>query len=225
MRCSPDTRRNAGFTLIEVMAAGMILSVLALGLSNLWAVVGERSIDATLRQKAVLVLNGEMERLAALYNLTGFGASTAADTSGYGADAAFADDRVIYRASANSFMAGAGDAFVADRATFLAGPDALVLLEDATGDAADRNYVWIDRPRGILGRLSWAETDIDDADCSGGGAGSCLCYDWSGGAGGVACREIALYLEYPFRLTGTAVAEAADRTEALPLKTIVGRWR
>lgn len=215
MRCCPD--RQAGFTLIEVMAAGVILSVLVLGLTQLWAIAGERSLDGTLRQKAVFVLGGEMERLSALYNLTGFGATVAADTTGYGSPSGFPDTRAIFRTAANGFMATGGDAFVTDSLTaFEAGADALVLLHEQAGDAADRNFVWIDRDRGILGRLSWSQADLT----ANGGS----CFDFAGGAGGSACRLITLLLEYPFRISGGAPA-ADGVTRIIPLKTIAGRWR
>jgi len=218
MRCCPD--RQAGFTLIEVMAAGVILSVLALGLTQIWAIAGERSIENTVRQKAVFVLGGEMERLTALYNLTRFGATVTADTDGYSSPASFPDTRAIFRPSANALMASGADAFVtANVAVFESGADALVLLDDDADNTADRNYVWIDRERGILGLLSWSEIDVVPV-----GGGEALCFDFSGGAGGVACREISLYLEYPFRLKG-GIPTAESFTEILPLKTIVGRWR
>ena len=230
MRCSPD--RQAGFTLIEVMAAGVILSVLVMGLTQLWAVAGERSLDSLLRQKAVFVLGGEMERLAALYNMTGFGATVANDTSGYGDPAAFPDSRAVFRTGVNAFMATAGDAFVTDSvATFEAGADALVLLDDDADDTADRNYVWVDRSRGVLGRLSWAQAEVTVTNTGAGPNGvtpdaslTGLCFDFGGGAGGANCREISLYLEYPFRLK-SGVPTADPFTETLPLKTIVGRWR
>ncbi|WP_417518831.1 type IV pilus modification PilV family protein [Minwuia sp.] len=225
MRCCPDQIR--GFTLIEVMAAGVILSVLVLGLTQVWAAVAERSIDTTVRQKAVFVLNGEMERLSALYNLTAFGDSVALDTNGYGAPAGFADDRAVYRTAANAFMPTGADAFVTDSvATFEAGPDALVLLDDNSPDSTDRAYVWIDRQRGILGRVSWSELDIPAGKPKGATAGgSGLCFDFAGGVDGANCREITLYLDYPFRLVGGTPTSSDDVVRILPLKTIVGRWR
>lgn len=230
MPCAPDTARptdaaarQAGFTLVEVMAAGVILSVLALGLAHMWAAVGAQSIDLTVRQKAVLVLNGEMERLSSLYFFTGFGAITSTDTSGYDTPTGFVDDRVIYRSATNAFMATGGDAFVVDQATFLAGADSLVLLQDAVGTSDDRNFVWIDRERNIVGRLSWVEEDVaKQRTCDG---QDCFCFDWAGGPGGTECREVTLYLEFPFRMTETGPEEMDQPILIMPLKTVVGRWR
>jgi len=230
MRCCPE--QNRGFTLIEVMAAGVILSVLVLGLTQVWAAVGERSIDTTIRQKAVFVLNGEMERLTALYNLTGFGAGVATDTNGYGAPAGYADDRAIYRMDTNGFMPTGADAFVTDSvATFDSTVESRVLFDDNTPDSTDRNYVWIDRQRGVMGRIGWSETDLPGAGNGNGngngngGTGSGLCFDYAGGTAGDNCREITLFLDYPFRLIGGVPTATGDVTRILPLKTIVGRWR
>ena len=76
---------DAGNTLVGVMAAGVVLGALALGLGNLWTVFDRMSFDALIRQKAVFVLNGEMERLASLYTTSDFGAGNRSrlSTSGY----------------------------------------------------------------------------------------------------------------------------------------------
>lgn len=228
MRCSRSS--NAGFTLVEVMAAGVVLGILALGLSQMWAVAGERSIDTTTRQKAVFVLNGQMERLSALYSVTALGSVTANDTTGYGSPVDYPDARAIFRMNTNTFMESGVDAFVTDSlATFEASNEAFVFLDDQGGTAADRNYVWIDQDRRILGRLSWAESDIPGAANGGGGGGgggslSGLCFDYAGGTGGDNCREITLILEFPFRLVND-VPTAGEALRIMPLKTIVGRWR
>lgn len=219
MQCCPDRAR--GFTLIEVMTAGVILSVLVLGLTEVWSVAGARSIDSTVRQKAVFVLNGEMERLSALYNLTGFGDAVVQDTTGYGLPAPYPEPRAVYRTDANNFMPPVTGLFVVNTAAaFLLGADAQVLLDGAAG-SAERNYVWIDRDRGIMGRLSWSEVDLPTGSQAGGASG--LCLDYSGGTAGDNCREISLYLEYPFRLVGTVPTADPDGTDIMPLKTIVGR--
>ena len=54
---------DEGSTLVEVMVASTVLSVVALGLVNAWTVMDRMSFDTLLRQKAVFVLNAEMERL------------------------------------------------------------------------------------------------------------------------------------------------------------------
>lgn len=221
MRCSRKT--TSGFTLVEVMAAGVILGILTIGLTQVWAIAGERSLDSTIRQKAVFVLNGQMERLTALYGRTGFGAVVAVDTTGYGSPAAYPDTRAVFRMDTNGFMNSGLDAFVTDSlATFEAGGEALIYF-DNQGGAGDRNFVWIDPDRNVLGRLSWSETVIP-APTGGPPSGTRLCFGFAGGIDGSNCREVALYLEFPFRLIGGAPTEG-DTVRIMPLKTIVGRWR
>lgn len=205
------------------MAAGVILSVLAVGLTHMWVAVGAQSVELTVRQKAVLVLNGEMERLSSLYFFTGFGASTVADTSGYDTPSGFVDSRVIYRDGTNGFMPNGNNRFVVNKDEFRFGATFLVFLQDAPGQADDRNFVWIDRERDIVGRLSWIEQDVAQQEtCDG---LDCFCFDWAGGSGGTECREITLYLEFPFRMTASGPAEMDQPTLIMPLKTVVGRWR
>ncbi len=56
-----------GFTLIEVMVGMVLASILVMGLTSLWGVVGNQFSDLNLRQRAVFALNGEMERLSSIY--------------------------------------------------------------------------------------------------------------------------------------------------------------
>ncbi|MBT4490192.1 MAG: prepilin-type N-terminal cleavage/methylation domain-containing protein, partial [Rhodospirillaceae bacterium] len=70
MAAKPTNRRRTredGFTLVEVLAATVITSILVLGLANLWTAVAGEVDGLTMRQKAIFVLNGQMERLTALY--------------------------------------------------------------------------------------------------------------------------------------------------------------
>ncbi len=64
----PATRRQSGFTLIEVMVAFALTMVLMIGMSALWTVVAAQFDSLVYRQKAIFRLNGEMERLVGLYN-------------------------------------------------------------------------------------------------------------------------------------------------------------
>ena len=56
-------------TLIEVMITIVVLSILVLGISGLWANVAGDFLALTTRQKAVFVLNGELARLSAVFRL------------------------------------------------------------------------------------------------------------------------------------------------------------
>lgn len=82
-RCCLPGHGEAGFTLVEVLAASAILSSIGLCIINLWSVGDQTTFDLLQRQKTVLVLNGEMERLAALYEKTPFGGNPITSTSGY----------------------------------------------------------------------------------------------------------------------------------------------
>lgn len=233
--------RQAGFTLIEAMTAGVVLSILALGLMGVWSTAGAGVQTLVIREKAIWTLNGQMERLVALYSFTDFITFGASASSGYGYPAAYADDRLIYNGLADTAMAdedmnpllrpisGQANGFVVELP--LDFPDVEghpVALTDALS-AARRNYVWIDRGRDIVGRLSWEESDlvIDacDADNQTGGSQPCLCFDYDKGTAGARCREIMLTLEFPLRwndATDSAVAMSTP-TEILSLRTIVGR--
>jgi Tfp pilus assembly protein PilV len=57
---------EAGMSLVEVMVAIFITAILVMGLSSLWTRVNDQFLYLTLRQKAIFVLNGEMERLTAM---------------------------------------------------------------------------------------------------------------------------------------------------------------
>src|ERR1700674_5626441 len=64
--------RQRGFSLLEVMFASTILSVIILGVGGFWYAANSRVADLVLKQKAIFVLNAEVERLTALYVFTGF---------------------------------------------------------------------------------------------------------------------------------------------------------
>lgn len=241
MRCTPRLNRQRGFTLIEAMSAGVVLSILSLGLMGVWSVAGANVQSLVIREKAIWTLNGQMERLAALYTYTDFAAFGMADSTGYGYGAAFSDTRKVYGASADTAMAdenlapaardiaGQANGFVQELAAdFDTAEGHPVVLTDSL-TVARRNYVWIDRDRDIVGRLSWEESDlvIDacDANNAPSGANPCLCFDFDKGAGGARCREIMLSLEFPIRWDRAADQAVAlpGQTEVLSLRTIVGR--
>lgn len=244
MRCSPKAGQ-AGFTLIEALTAGLALSILAIGLSGLWASAGASVTGLVVREKAIWALNAQMERLAALYQFTDFRATGGTETSnGYGYPAAYADDRLIFSDAANLSMVPPGtpdaektaaaeaNAIIETPAAFAGEPGMPVAYFDSISAAERRNYIWVDRDRGLVGRLSWDEQDIVVNRCDAdnqpeSGASPCLClaYDGDPAAGGAPCREIILTLEFPFRWDAAAndVVDFSDDKEILSLRTIVGR--
>ena len=59
--------RECGMTVIECMVGFLLISILLIGMGNLWVSVSQQIDRQSLRQKAVFRLNGEMERLVKLY--------------------------------------------------------------------------------------------------------------------------------------------------------------
>jgi len=240
MRSSPDPRRRqGGFTLIEAMTAGVVLSILSLGLMGLWTTAGANVDQLVIREKAIWQLNGQLERLAALYTFTDFGDGGADVSSGYGYDPALADDRLIFGQSLLDRLGGGllGDligtendfGFVADAGNFDTADGQPVAIVGGLTPANDRNYIWIDRDRGLVGRFSWAALDLAINACGAnnqtGGANPCLCFDFAGDGTGGRCLEVTATLEFPLRwdaATDDAVV-LLQTTEVLSLRTIVGR--
>lgn len=217
------------------MAAGVLLSILVLCLVNGWAALDQLSFDVLLRQKAVFVLNGEMERASALYSKTSFGSGLAQSTTGYTANPSIVNSgsRVTYATTTSpvTFTVKTLSAFSATAA-----PDTLVWLYGA--QSPPLNYVWLDRSRGLLARLSWSSCDVTDLTSSAcwitGGKqkkskSTATCYGYAGGSG--VCDLITMFLDYPYVLVGgvptplirgKATTGAAAAT-TLTLSTIVGR--
>lgn len=229
--CEASLRRDErGFTIVEVLAASALLSGLALCLVQGWAVLDRMSFEALLRQKAIFVLNGEMERAAALYTQTSFGASVTSSNAGYTAYPGIVGSgtRITYTTTAApvTFTVTTAAAFTAANAA-----DSLVWLYRYGG--ATQNFVWLDRSRGLLARLSWSAcqvTDVTSSSCwvTGGkqpkSKGTATCYGYGGGSD--VCELITMFLEFPYVLTGSVPTPLGTITPGtLSLSTIVGRRR
>lgn len=228
MRCSPDHPQDAGFTLAEVLFAGGVLSILVLCSVHLWGVGGRMAGDLLFRQKAVFVLDGEMERLAALYGTTAFGAVSLPQSTGY-----TALNSIPSSTTRSTYPLGNALApFVTSSASIFAGTDTAVW--STGGGSATQDFVWLDRGRGAMARLSWITCPISASTISacwggkaGGGAGpvgAFNCYPASGSGNTGTCQLLTLVLEYPFWLQGGA-AVAGPSTTTVTLNTIVGRRR
>lgn len=237
MPCSPEPARNSdgGFTLVEVMAATAVLGVLVLCLANLWEVLDRMSFDLLLRQKAVLVLNGEMERLATLYDTTGFGAGTLLLSTGYTALAGIPGSatRLVYATNSTGINA------VSNAASSLQTSDSAVWAYGS--GSAMQNFVWLDSSRNLLARISWVTCAISASTTqtcwtvAGAGApappapaaptagSSYACLNFSGSGNG-SCMLLTLILDYPWLLSNNAPVAMAHQS-TLTLNTIVGRRR
>ncbi|MBT3196302.1 MAG: prepilin-type N-terminal cleavage/methylation domain-containing protein [Gammaproteobacteria bacterium] len=192
----------SGVTLIEVMVGIVLSAILVIGLSGLWSVVNHHFLGLTLKQKAIFVLHGEMERLAALYT--------------WGAHTAIATERALSACDSqpNCRMyqkSGVPNGVVVTQSTVFesTGNQGAIFYYDAdsTPDSGDENVVWIDRERNISGRLAWTE---DGVAAAGG------CYLDS-------CKQITLYLDFPYRYNRSNPLNGMGNRQFLTLQTLVGR--
>ncbi|MEO5369651.1 MAG: prepilin-type N-terminal cleavage/methylation domain-containing protein [Magnetococcus sp. DMHC-1] len=212
--------RHSGFTLIEVMVGMVLTALLVVGLSGVWTMVADQFFRLTLRQKAIFVLHGHMERIASLYRVgdTGPARMLATAGAGYAVIAPAEADSLHLAAHPNqihwvliSNSINAEDLVIQHAA---ANPEVGNILYDPDNIPADRNIVWImfsaDPTRRITGRLSWTLDNIANA-------GACF--------GANNCQELTLYLDFPYRPgVGNLLANSMwDQPQTLTLKTIVGQ--
>lgn len=193
-------QKQRGFTLIEVMVGMVLASILVMGLTSLWGVITTQFIDLSLRQRAVFALNGEMERLAAIYSSNALPTVTAVGATG----------RFVYSDTV-SFVHAAPNL-----ANFVVTYDGKLFYYDGNaGTTDDRNLVWIDYAKKVVGKLTW-----ENANYLGVGA-QCV-------IGGITnqCNLITMHLEYPFRMTdmttGALSASEFPVKSEIDLITIVG---
>jgi prepilin-type N-terminal cleavage/methylation domain-containing protein len=220
MRSTDRSARQRGYSLFEVMAASLVLSVLVAGITGLYAHANTSVGDVVMRQKAVLVLGSEMERLTALYMYTNFGVAGPSSTDTYESTPT---TRSVYPSSVSTYVTGTGNDFMTTSAATFATSDFLVWRKSGGSSNLDRTYVWIDRDRNQMARLSWTTTDIVTATCTYEST-DCRCFGYSGVAGSRDnCRVLTLYVEYPYFYSSSGTATAATRLRTLTLKTIVGR--
>jgi prepilin-type N-terminal cleavage/methylation domain-containing protein len=195
-----DTRRwQRGFSLLEVMFASTILSIIILGVGGFWYTANSRVADLVMKQKAIFVLNAEVERLTALYVFTGFATdptNNPVSTTGY--DGVGPSTRLVYPSDLTSLMGGGNNFVTTSANTFSTGSEFLVWDNLGFLSALNRTYVWIDKNRNLVGRLSWVDTPINIGSCIQAADCSCQRFDNQNLTGG-RCRSLDIYLEYPYR--------------------------
>jgi prepilin-type N-terminal cleavage/methylation domain-containing protein len=229
MRSRPDARRiragQRGYTLMEVMIASVILSVFVLGMSGFWYSAVGRAYDLVLRQKAVFVLNAEMERISALYVYTNFAdcgtfcSSGPVTTNGYDGLASIPSTRFVYPSDVSDYT-NSGD-YVTTNANTFQSSEFQVYLDSSFFSSNNRTYVWIDKSRNIVGRLSWTTSDVTAGSC---GYNDCSCQKFDNStSNGQRCQMLSVYLEYPYKFSTTGTVTAPASMQTLSLKTIVGR--
>ncbi len=201
-------RHSSGFTLIEVMVGMVLTGILMTGLVGLWEMVGDQFFRSTLRQKAVFVLHGHMERIAMLYRKTDFFEATQNtvhndldkiihQTTGSNLSNAYVSNLVV-RETSNGNVEKYEDYFQQGQVLFM-------------DQATEENIIWLDWDKNITAKIHWQMTSISDADTP--------CYSGD-------CYRLTLSLEYPFRFipsTNPAAGGMWAQTETLTLQTIVGR--
>ena len=227
MRCSdPGPTRplkaQAGFTLMEVMTAALILSALIVAIGGGWVVADREVSNLVTRQKAIFIADAEMERLTTLYAFTSFGAAGPVSTTGYTETAAFPSTRLIYPTSLSPTYVTSSQDYTVNALNFFtnSGSDFQVWVNSNVVSSLNRAYVWVDYNHNIVGRISWTVTNISPSACVVGGDG-CYCMNYTGLVAGT-CQKLVLYMEYPFRIvSGNPVA--ASTLQTLTLSTIVGR--
>ena len=162
-----------------------------------------------------------MERLTAIYNKTDFGNGGPEATVGYEPIYSIPTARSIYKEDMGAY--GLATIITSSATTFETGSEFLIYYSSGAANPDDRNYIWIDRMRGVVGRVSWNETDIIvDPTCD--AAGTCNCSGWNGDTNQVRnCLLLDFYLEYPFRKVGENIT-APDDFQTVTLSSIVGRY-
>lgn len=81
----------------------------------------------------------------------------------------------------------------------------------AAAAGSNRNLVWIDRSKKIVGQISWSVVEYNNTTALG-NPGYFPC------ANGVPCRHITLYLDFPFRFE--SLISPRNEIDGLPIETI-----
>jgi prepilin-type N-terminal cleavage/methylation domain-containing protein len=215
--------RQKGFSLLEVMVASTILSIFILGIGGFWYQASTRTNDLVLKEKAIFALSGELERISALYVYTSYATDAVngpLTTTGYDGLASLPTTRLIYAGdissyASNDYVRNVYGSFNADEFEVYVASNILPALK--------RDYIWVDKGRSIVGRLSWTATDITSVpscvqalDCS------CQRFDNVASSGG-RCKLLDVYLEYPYRINSSGNVTPPASLQTISLRTIVGR--
>jgi len=205
------------------MFASTILSIFILGIGGFWYQASTRSYELVLKEKAIFALSAELERITALYVYTGFAAdlvngpvTTTGYTDGLGS---LPTTRLIYPASISSY---ATNEYVLGTYFGFAASEFDVFVKTNILPALNRDYVWVDKGRNIVGRLSWTATDINVSSCVQAADCSCQRFDDLTLVGGH-CQLLDVYLEYPYRIDASGNITAPTTLQTMSLRTIVGR--
>lgn len=225
--------RQSGITLMEVMIGIVLVGLLALGMNGLWEAAARQLDEASLRQRAVFRLNGEMERLSALYifasgpanpvAVTDYATATIPAQAGSYIGTTVSSSRYIYASTTltpplTSSAATFAEAVTADGQNANNVYSQIWYLDAGSFGTTtdDRNLVWLDREREVLAQISWELSDLPATNPSLGEVRPCS---------GAPCQLLTFYLDYPFRYTTASTDPRGDMgpVETITLQTIVGR--
>ncbi|MEO5351115.1 MAG: hypothetical protein H7836_15955 [Magnetococcus sp. YQC-3] len=196
----------SGFTLLETLLAMSVATLLTFQIWNHLVKIQERWQWQQWRLQAILVANGEMERLYALYQYaTPEPESSPASyyQDGGGVIHPTIDHLVHGPNGAHNNLLAASMAAFRDEA----GLHAILRIP------GPRNVVWLDREAGHTAQLSWLTQPVNDpvaAPCHGPG-GECLL--------------VTLFLDYPYRIGSDddPLVPIGEAVQTLVLKTIIGK--
>ncbi|MGB0712901.1 MAG: type IV pilus modification PilV family protein [Gammaproteobacteria bacterium] len=211
-------RALRGFSLIEVVVAMALISMLVLGLSATWVTVDDHFYRLNLRQRAIFLANNEMERLASLGRHTDFFSLS---------EGTFQDDagaRWIYRGAPVFTGSPPQDLVVTVNAlstptkTPLTWDERQILFLDTDAvfsPTTELNVLWLDQANNVTARFEF-EIIADSASIGTHDMGGCL---------GDSCHLIEVRVSYPYRFVdGVDPAEdSMGGVETIALRTIVGQ--
>ncbi len=207
-----ERKGTEGFTLIEMMVAMLLTSILVLGTMGVIGLVNDEFFKLTLKQKAALVLSGQTSRLQTLYDDAMFFYDRETH-----ADAASGLGRWIYRGKPNLMkcVTADDDCLVVTKTT-LDGinkadfPQQKVLFLDiaeGSNESNEENIVWLDYDNNVTAKLSWTLESITKSDSS--------------TINGLNWLTVSLQYPYRFREGTTPVEESMGAAQTLVLRSMV----
>ncbi|MBF0561986.1 MAG: hypothetical protein HQL37_08180 [Alphaproteobacteria bacterium] len=189
--------------MIEVMIGVVLTAILVLGLSSVWTVVGSEFLRLTLRQKAILALNGETERLAYYYshstsNITSCLGNTPQSIN---ADTNTSVSNALMYAYGNGGNSGAckvDAAHINSNVNYFDVGQVYVLSSGALPNSQNSfNLVWLDREKHLAGSLFWTAYPLSSKTCLSGSRIGLT------NATLTNCQLLTVYIQYPWRFTTT----------------------
>ena len=210
-----------------------------IALGNTWVLVSREFLLLNLRQKAILALNGETERLVYYFahNTEGgpagiAGGGTTIFTCAISGATLAIEGRVVtpntYPQEGQVGSCPVNTPDTSDHINSVVGfTKGQVFALGVSGSNVpathnrDHNLVWLDQKKRVVGSVFWETTNTvaaaaTPADCRNGGANP--------------CQELTVYMQYPFRFTATGTATGtlaidpalSPNIDTIFVKTIVG---